>query len=64
MSKFGEYISETTSELVTKVSWPTWAELQESAIIVMSSSAIIGLLVFGMDFSFEYLMEKFYELFY
>jgi preprotein translocase subunit SecE len=62
MSKIGTYFSETKNELVNKVSWPTWAELQSSAIVVMVSSIIIALVVFGMDFVFEVLMKQAYEL--
>ncbi len=62
MSKIGTYISETRNELVNKVSWPTWAELQSSAIVVMVSSVIIALVVFGMDFLFEILMKQAYDI--
>jgi len=62
MSKIGTYISETKNELVNKVSWPTWPELQSSAIVVMVSSIIIALIVWGMDTIFNILMEQAYEL--
>ena len=62
MSKIGTYLSETRNELVNKVSWPTWPELQSSAIVVMVSSVIIALVVFGMDFLFEILMKQAYEI--
>ncbi len=63
MSKFKEYFSETTNELVHKVSWPSWKELQSSAIVVMVASVIIALLVFAMDFTFNKGMEAIYHLF-
>ncbi|MCE3280745.1 MAG: secE [Bacteroidetes bacterium] len=63
MSKFKNYISETTDELVNKVSWPTWRELQSSAIVVMVASVIIALVVFAMDFTFNKGMEAIYNLF-
>jgi preprotein translocase subunit SecE len=63
MSKFKEYIKETTDELVNKVSWPTWSELQSSAIVVMVASVIIALVVFVMDFTFNKGMEAIYHLF-
>ena len=47
MSKIGSYLSETKNELVNKVSWPTWNELQSSAIVVLISSVIIALIVFA-----------------
>jgi len=63
MSKFKAYISETTDELVNKVTWPTWSELQSSALVVMVASVIIALIVFLMDFFFNKGMEAIYHLF-
>jgi preprotein translocase subunit SecE len=63
MSKFKEYINETSNELFHKVSWPTWSELQSSAIVVMIASVIIALIVFAMDFTFNKGMEAIYHLF-
>ena len=63
MSKFKEYIDETTNELFHKVSWPTWSELQSSAIVVMIASVIISLIVFVMDFGFNKIMDTVYHLF-
>ena len=62
MSKIGTYFSETRNELVNKVSWPTWTELQSSALVVMVSSVIIAFVVFAMDFLFEILMKQAYEI--
>lgn len=56
------YIQEAYNELVNKVSWPTWKELQNSAIIVMVASLIIALIIFGMDSTFSFLMKNIYEL--
>jgi len=58
------YFEEAFNELVHKVSWPTWKELQSSALIVMVASFIIALIVFVMDFSFENIMSFVYKLFY
>ncbi|MBS1652516.1 MAG: preprotein translocase subunit SecE [Bacteroidetes bacterium] len=62
MSKLGTYIVESKNELFNKVSWPTWSELQSSAIVVMVSSIMIALVVFGMDFVFELLIKQAYDL--
>ena len=62
--KIKAYFEETWNELVHKVSWPTWAELQNSAMIVMIGTVIISLLIFVMDFSFRNIMEMVYSLFY
>jgi preprotein translocase subunit SecE len=63
MGRFRTYIDETTNELLHKVSWPTWSELQSSAIVVMIASIIIALIVFAMDFTFNKGMEAIYHLF-
>jgi preprotein translocase subunit SecE len=63
MGKFRTYIDETTNELFHKVSWPTWSELQGSAIVVMIASIIIALIIFVMDFTFNKGMEAIYHLF-
>lgn len=63
MSKIKTYFDETTNELFHKVSWPTWSELQGSAIVVAIASIIIALIVFAMDFTFNKGMEAIYHLF-
>lgn len=50
MSKIVTYVEESYTELMTKVSWPSWAELQNSTMIVSVASAIIALMIFAMDF--------------
>ncbi|MBN8701759.1 MAG: preprotein translocase subunit SecE [Bacteroidetes bacterium] len=63
MSKIKTYIEETSSELLTKVSWPTWSELQGSAVVVFIASIIISLVVLAMDLSSSKLMELYYGIF-
>jgi preprotein translocase subunit SecE len=58
------YIREAYDELMHKVTWPTWKELQSSALVVMVASFIIALIIFVMDISFEKVMEVIYGLFY
>jgi len=62
--KIKTYIRNSYTELVHKVSWPTWNELQRSAVIVMVASLIIAIIVFAMDFSFRNLMDFIYGMFY
>lgn len=63
MSKIRAYIDESVDELLNKVSWPTWSELQSSSLIVLVASVIIALIVFVMDSSFNKLMEFIYSIF-
>jgi preprotein translocase subunit SecE len=59
--KIKEYFAESYKELTQKVTWPTWQELQSSAIIVMVASLIIALVIFLMDFSFSHVMDLIYK---
>ena len=56
------YIQDAYNELMHKVSWPTWPELQNSAVVVMIASLIIALIIFAMDSTFGLLMENIYKL--
>ena len=62
MAKFVEYIKESADDLLNKVSWPTWSELQSSSIVVAVASLIIALIVFVMDISFQNITKFFYDL--
>jgi preprotein translocase subunit SecE len=64
MMKIKIYFQETWNELIHKVSWPTWSDLQNSAVVVMIGTVIISLIVFAMDLSFRNIMEMIYSLFY
>lgn len=58
------YLQEAFNELIHKVSWPTWPDLQNSALVVMVASLIIALIIFVMDYSFQNLMDLVYSMFY
>ena len=60
--KIKTYLSDVYNELVHKVTWPTWPELQGSATIVMIASVIIAIGVLVMDFSFRHIMEFIYNM--
>jgi len=65
MAKFSivSYLKEVNNEWMHKVSWPTWSELQNSAIVVSVASLLIAIVVYLMDISFSTILEKFYGLF-
>ena len=63
MDKITNYLRESYLELTTKVSWPTWFELQSSAIVVAVTSLIIALLVSGMDEVAKLTLTTFYKAF-
>ena len=62
-NKVVSYIQESYDELMHKVSWPTWSELQGSAIVVSVASLIIAIIVFAMDEVFRNILMQFYKLF-
>jgi len=61
--KIIEYAKESYDELLHKVSWPTWSDLQSSAIVVSIASLIIAMVVYLMDISFNSLLKGFYTWF-
>jgi len=63
MRKLILYIQESYKELLYKVTWPSWKEVQGSSILVMVSSLIIALVVAAMDLIFKNMMEGIYGLF-
>jgi preprotein translocase subunit SecE len=63
MNKIVNYLKETYDELINKVSWPTWSELQSSAVVVSIASLIIAVVVYLMDLTFSSILKQFYKLF-
>ena len=63
MANKGTYIKESYDELMTKVSWPSWSELQSSSIVVAIATVIIALIIYIMDSAFSNVMKLFYGLF-
>ena len=61
--KIGNYIKDSFDELLHKVTWPTWEELQNSSVVVAIASLIIALIIFIMDQVFTKLMSIFYDFF-
>ena len=56
------YIKDSCKELVEKVSWPSFTQLQSSTIVVMVASLIFAIIVLAMDMSFDGVMGGIYEL--
>jgi preprotein translocase subunit SecE len=52
LTRIRTYVHETVQELLHKVSWPSWKDLQNSAIIVLVASIMIALAIFVMDYVF------------
>jgi preprotein translocase subunit SecE len=58
------YFTESYTELVHKVTWPTWSELQNSGVLVLVATLIIAIVVALMDLGFSKVMEFIYSLLY
>jgi preprotein translocase subunit SecE len=57
MDKIKLYIQESYNELMTKVTWPTWANLQSTTGVVLIGLAVFTLAVFLMDAVSKGLMD-------
>ena len=51
MAGLKTYIAESYDELIHKVTWPSWASLQSSSVLVFVASLIMSLIIFAMDFT-------------
>ena len=56
------YCKESYEELRYKTTWPSGSELMNSAVVVLTASLCIALVVFVMDFVFQSGMEVIYGL--
>lgn len=63
MNKLTTYLSDSYKELVQKVAWPTWDQLQQSTMIVLGATLVITLLVGVMDFVSNGSLKFIYSLF-
>jgi preprotein translocase subunit SecE len=63
MNRINTFVRESYTELMTKVSWPTWDELQSSAAIVTVAALIISVIVLVMDAASNSVFSFFYQSF-
>ena len=61
MANVTEYIKESYIELTEKVTWPTWRELQNSAVLVLVAAFIIAIVILAMDQAIHFLITQFYS---
>ena len=57
-----KYCKESYEELWNKTTWPSRSELMNSAVVVLTASLCIALVIFVMDFVFQKGMEGIYGL--
>jgi preprotein translocase subunit SecE len=63
MEKIRAYMQDSYNELMNKVSWPTWNELQGSAVVVLVATLIFGFVIFLIDAVFQGSLNLIYNLF-
>jgi len=63
MTKVSNYFRDSYRELMEKVTWPTWAQLQQSTVIVLSATLIIMAMVWIMDLASNELLKLIYSFF-
>lgn len=63
MNKVTAFFKESYHELVEKVTWPTWPQLQQSTLVVLVATIIITLMVWGMDLASQYVLKIIYSFF-
>ena len=63
MNKFSVFVKDSYKEMVEKVTWPKWEQLQQSTMIVLGATLFITGLVFVMDLVAKNSMDFIYSLF-
>jgi len=63
MNKFSAFVRDSYKELVEKVTWPNWEQLQQSTIIVLGATALITFIVWIMDLVSNGILKSIYTLF-
>lgn len=63
MNKVSTYFRESYRELLEKVSWPTWSQLQQSTVIVLVATLVITGIVWAMDLVAQSGLKLIYSFF-
>ena len=62
MDKITTYFSEAYDELMHKVTWPTWAELQDSSIVVLITALMISITIALLDLALRTGSTQLYKM--
>lgn len=63
MNKVTAYFKDSYKELLEKVTWPTWTQLQQSTMIVLVATLIITAVIWVMDLGIAKVLQFFYSFF-
>ncbi|MDW3211654.1 MAG: preprotein translocase subunit SecE [Reichenbachiella sp.] len=62
MANLINFFKESYDEMVHKVTWSKYSELQSSSILVLVASLIFAIFIGIIDFGFDNLLKWFYNL--
>jgi preprotein translocase subunit SecE len=63
MNKITTYFRESYKELVEKVTWPNWTQLQQSTVIVLVATLLTTMIVWVMDTVSRLFLQLIYSFF-
>jgi len=63
MNKIRSYYRDSYKELMEKVTWPNWQQLQQSTMIVLVATLVITAIVWVLDLGSSNLLKFVYSLF-
>jgi len=61
MNKLVQFLKDSYQEMKTNVTWPSRAELQNSALLVLVASLIFAVVIGLVDVAFKNGLEAFYN---
>jgi preprotein translocase subunit SecE len=63
MNKIQTYFRDSYQELMEKVTWPTWQQLQQSTMIVLVATLVITAIVWVLDLGSSSVLKFIYSLY-
>ena len=63
MNKIQTYFKDSYDELMEKVTWPNWQQLQQSTMIVLVATLVITAIVWVLDLGSSSVLKFIYSLF-
>jgi preprotein translocase subunit SecE len=61
MTKLVDFIKESYEEMVHKVTWSKYSELQNSSVLVLVASLIFAIFIYAVDVTFESALSWYYK---
>ncbi|MEN9949715.1 MAG: preprotein translocase subunit SecE [Bacteroidota bacterium] len=63
MNKIQTYFRDSYRELMEKVTWPNWQQLQQSTMIVLVATLVITAIVWVLDLGSSSVLKFIYSLY-